>query len=318
MVDNTSTDTLDAKADRYVVDSRSFVDFVTSKAVDAADARIWAREERRHRSMIWLTSIFGAIGIGGIAGAIFLGVNYLETRQKAQINEAVANALHSTQFKEGLAEIDGLVAYQQFVSLVTLLDLKPSFTRDERDGVLALLSQIKKAGLHKKREDFPILLSKVADSFTSAGQVVAIDRVDDLFRDELSKLDSVPRWLARHYGRTLLVSDAIADKKSSEWEKFSYYARYTKDNGDPQVGMLFRALCEFVIANRQRTAVVDSIVAKMGTLSDVDRRAMFKLISRRVQEIPDSDSDSIQLRNIFQKFTEVYGVELAALGYASQ
>jgi len=335
MVDSTSTDPHDAIADRYVVDSRSFVDFVTSKAVDAVDARIWTREERRHRSMIWLTSIFGAIGIGGIAGAILLGITFLEARQNAQINEAVNKALQSQQFVENLqkltegaigtalqsrlveirAELDGIVAYQQFTALVTLLDVKPSFTGDERDRVLDLLREIKKTGLQYKRNDFPILLSKVADSFTSANQAVAVDTVDDLFRDELSKLDSVPRWLARHYGRTLLVSDAIANKNSSNWEKFNHYERYAKDNGDPQVGMLFRALCEFVIGNQQRSTVVDAIVAKMGTLSDVDRQNMFKLISRRVQEMRDGDSDSIQLHNIFQKFTEVYGTELAALGY---
>lgn len=328
-----------------------FIDLVVAKASEEAEARARKRQSAVGPSARWIALLLGLLATGAI-GALFYyqavpqggegipslrrvvpssasgGAAVSRDELQRQIDNAVARAVDeaekkqaasfSAQIEELSSKIEGLAAYQHLSALVTRLVVHGSFSDEERDEILTLLAHIKALGDHATRPGFEGNLKQIIDSFTSAYQVSAVDQLDDMFRAEIAQMSDAPTWLANHYGRVVVSSADVSDRSSAPWKRLKYYAGLSKQNGNPEVALLWDLLPAFVIHQEARSPRVGWLIGNATTFNEEERANFVRGLLEEGTASERDPPDLRRLAEIVAKFISVYRAELAELGIEAE
>jgi len=321
-----------------------FIDYVVSKASDEAEKRIVQKHIQQSSADRWIAVVLSLIVIGAVSAVTYFATQFIAIRQQAKIASAVSEALKASEINNtaitneavqravdravrdkfdakiaGLAaRLDAMLTYQRLLALTTQLELKDSFSNEDREQVLKILSKIKTSVQSQDRPGFDRTLTKIVDSFTSAYQVAAIDRLDDMFRQELASLKDVPRWMTNHFGRALVTSRQVNDRGSKRWERLRFYSEVTKQNRNPEISLIWNLLSEFVIGFERKSPELDTLVSNIGNLNEKDREIFMRALLDEGTASQSEPPDMRQLAQIVTKFINTYKKELASFGLATE
>ena len=316
------------------LDSAGFVDLVAAKALRDIEEREAIRNKKRRLSSLLISALIGVLTASSLAGLYYVERQSRAKHAGAQLSDTVDQALKSPlmqsrfdsavekavgqrldeRFAEISSKIIGLEAYQRLIALTTQLEIKEAFSNDDRDEILGLLDTLKGLGGYMERPGFDRYLTKITDSFTSAYQVAAVERIDDLFRDDLAGIDDVPRWLTNHFGRVYVTSNNVTNSNSRQAERMRYYASVSKQNQNPEVTLLWDLVSSYVIAGEERVPLVDTIIGQIELLGDNERELFGRAL---LEEATASERDPADLRRlamIVTKLVQDYKQELTGLG----
>ncbi len=326
---------LAAGSGETAVRNSQLIDLIAEKASSEADARAQKRERSRRGALMLGLIGTGLVVVSTVCAALVLGFQTIKQQQEAKIARDISSALQSKAMHDDigqivdsavqdklekkigqlLARLDGAAAYQQFLVLATQLEMRESFSDADRERVIALLTSLKESGQYAQQPGFDDHIKKVVDNFTSAYQVAAVDTLDELYRAELSRLKDVPRWLTNHFGRVVVTSPAITDRKSRQWERLRYYSDVTKQNRNPEISLFWDTIAEFVLAYERKSPEVDRLVGQLSHLNAKDRGIFMEALHREGTASQKEPPDMQRLAQIVAKFVAAYRVDLVGYGF---
>jgi len=330
--------------EKMSISKTQFIDYVVSKASHEAETLFHQRYSRQSAENRWIAIILGLIVIGTVSAITYFTVQIIAIRQETKIATAVSEALKASEINNAaitneavqgavdralrekfdaktsglVARLEAMLTFQRLLALTTQLELKDSFSDDDREQVLAILSKIKQGGHPIDRPGFDRTLTKIVDSFTSAYQVASVDKLDDMFRSDLARLKDVPRWMTNHFGRVLVTSQQFNDPSSKRWERLRFYSDVTKQNRNPEISLLWNLLSQFVIGYERKSPELDTLVSQIGNLNQKDREIFMRALLDEGTASEREPPDMRRLAKIVTKFITLYKQELASFGLATE
>lgn len=218
---------------------------------------------------------------------------------------------------DGLQQgLDREVAYFQLSNLARELDVADGFSDDERTTVLRLLRRVHKEGL-EGREDFPVLLERILDSFHAANQTAAVDEIASMFESLSLQSPGIIQTLINHYGQRAMGAPPTLTGVDGSLNQLRKYAAHAGSAGQPEIGVLWSLFLSVHLGddaaehepNRQA-------VLALGKLDEVDRVFFgLKLVEYSVPEMwvmrPSPMSE--QLAHEAERVRRAYLTELRTL-----
>ncbi len=329
---------------KVTLDSSQFIDYVISKATNEAEARIHKKDTTRRTSERWILIAIAFIALSSITAIAFFAAQSFEHRQEAKISSSVASAMRiananrdaavrnsieqaveratKEKFNEKISalakRLNAQISYQQLLALTTQLEIKDAFSDDDREQILKVLAELKENRAYESSPGFDRTLTKIVDSFTSAYQVAAVDRLDDMYRNQLAGLKDVPRWMTNHFGRALVTSRELGEPNSKRWERLRFYSDVTKQNRNPEISILWDILAEFTGNYERKTPQLDTLVAQIGNLNEKDREIFMRSLLEEGTASEREPPDMRRLAAIVTKFITEYKQELESFGLETE
>jgi len=179
-----------------------------AEITDKVNAKIEARESKRHRNFSLIFGAIALIGTAGIYSMITVNINQAvsEAIAKEKLN---IKAIVNDEVEKKISEVNNQLILdkltQNLAYLAFSLDFKDSFTNSERDLIIDILRDYKK-NKGKVNDEFLAYLEKIVDSFSSAHLNAYIDDIYNLYGSEMLNKKGIAITLIEHYGRRYLVA----------------------------------------------------------------------------------------------------------------
>ncbi|MEQ8843552.1 MAG: hypothetical protein RIB58_01760 [Phycisphaerales bacterium] len=275
--------------------TRAVVSLVASRVNELAIAREDQRSKRVgvlvSLATVTLVAVFAIIGVV-FQQAVEEGIDFKVGQAEASIAKTVneqtaievarAQAAFRTEVRGDIVpgevttqiEMDRL--FLEGMVLSVQFDLGTSFSRTDRDRMVAIMQRFAEAPKITERPGFRTILDKATKAFVAAGSNAEIDRMVELFPDSCWSDAEISRRLMEHYGELLVGTAPVG------W--------------DDSWLVQFRQACSSVpIEYEGQRLAFQLLVAACQHGTDSQQVASFIESASRLRAIGDTDLDSRQV-----------------------
>lgn len=309
-----------------ILTEQAMIGTLVTEAASQVTKDIVARENRRQKIISLVLAILAIVGGPGIYATIqSLARTTVEDsleRQQENVRLMVADETRgqvSERIGELREEIRDQAIYQQLTYMAFSLDFKTSFSSTERDLVMSLLGQAAASETLRARADFPVILEKLIDSFSSAAQDAHIDDLYALLSHEILKINGACQTLAQHYGRRLLHAEATkADRVEDLRQTFGMLEENARREDYVEVSLPFRMALDLRTVGDDLQARMDGHFRQLENLDPSEISFALVLLFRyREQEYYQGKADetTVAVTSSFSDYFDRYGAELARLAH---
>lgn len=282
----------------HVLEGRELIDYLVEKTSSSANAELLHREDRRNRRMTILMTMVGAVGVGGIIGALklFVGeeMKHVETRMEtvsANIQSYVDNK--AAHFKEDLdiqiaAAVSAQVEEQvgqvrtelhQYKIYQELIEQSQTITTELSAGkvpyqalnsAITYIEELATADSITSHARFLDAVNVVIDLLVRSDRNSDIDRLEAALREKLASHKNIALNLTDHYGQVIISSPYPVEKLPQEFEALSRYARASREMKYPEKALMWELFVAYKGSQYQRTPTTDVMIETVQDLSNAD------------------------------------------------
>ena len=285
---------------KHVLEGRELIDYLVEKASSTTNAELLQREDRRNRRASILMAMVGAIGIGGVIGALKLFVKEEMERVEKHMT-SVAAELESyvdskaQQFeKEMSVQVDSIVKQQveqQVGQVRTLLEQYKSYQellaqseiiQDELaedkvpdssiENAVKLLADLALAETIVSQPRFLEATNIVIDLLVRMDRHSDIDVLDKLLGTVFVTHKDISLNLTDHYGQVIISSPYPVEKLSTEFDALTRYAQASREMRYPEKALMWELFVAYKRNGYQRNPTTDVMVETVQDLNDDDTR----------------------------------------------
>ncbi len=272
-----------------------------TEAIKEVENRISARESRRYRTIYLIVGFVSFIGIGVIT----------------QLVDFYANRAVDNKLTQATQELETAKVFSQLMALATKLDVSPSFTKNDRDTVIMLLTTASKNDKLRNEPAFAALLEMIVDSLSASHNPMQISTIFDMYEFECLHNEGIAITLVQHYGREFLAAlDVVSAISVSDYASLQKMIDALKSHNAKGAAYAFQVLGEF---KKDQDASKAPILSTLNSLKSLDGESymQFLKIINEWQDVENMARQSTpeleRVAEVVASFNERYAVELDEL-----
>jgi hypothetical protein len=227
--------------------------------------KVQAEEELRFRQLKWIAIFIGLIGLGSIGT---VAKNMIDQSVQEEIEKATAEISQAMGFLSLLGLSLGLGATDE-----------PASQEDINKVIDALydLKKDKDKNKYIKTKEFVTNLAQIISYLDGERKSESIDRIFELYEDEVVRHGFLVEPLIRHYGLEILARD-VMDETDLRYKTFARLERAADEANVKWRALAYRALYESTKTTDKKSKRVEDIIKQSVFLSDEHRRNFFRVI----------------------------------------
>ena len=238
-------------------------------------------------------------------------------------NVAVDNAIGELREQVEVASLS-----LEFTDLMNSIEEgEGGYSRQEKDAAMNLLERAAKLSAFTGRDSFLIQLEALLDVLAGSGAGVVgsdINRLEEMYRDQISKSPGIILTLTLHYGLQVLATPGAPDDWNSniysgDFERYSRYISLVRLHGFSSAYVFFQMLVEDLRSHGDNN-IVREIIKEIDSFDERNSKAFWKMVQtyagNAISVEPTAETNRISERTI--AFLEKYEVILDGAKSASQ
>ena len=192
----------------------------------------------------------------------------------------------------------------EITNLVNSIREGNSFNPQEKDAAVKLLERAATLSTFTDSPTFLVQLEKLLIALAEGDVGPDINRLEEIYRNQISKSDRIVSTLVLHYGFRILSTPGAPDDwdsgtNAANLDRYERYAPLAKSRGYPEFYIFFRMLIEDLRSNRNEN-VVRQIIDEIEDLNEEDSENFWKLVrtyaANDVSTIPTAETTRISER----------------------
>lgn len=282
----------------HVLEGRELIDYLIEKTSSTANAELMHREEQRNRRMRVLMALIGAVGIGGVIGALKFFVSeevervqgrmdvirseiegYVDNKAeyfRGEIESHIAAAVRSQvdeQVGQVRAELQQYKMYQELIEQAETITAELNANKvpyQTLDAAIINVESLAHAETIRGLTHFLDAVNVVIDLLVRSDRNSEIDRIEEVLHDKLITHKNIALNLTDHYGQVIISSPYPVEKLPHEFDALTRYAQASREMKYPEKALLWELFVAFKSSHYLRTPTTDVMVEMVQDLNDAD------------------------------------------------
>lgn len=291
------------------------------------------RAREREQYYLTIVGIIGAIIVGGLGLIGYRSfadisrdaaddakteiMNFIVERHglNSIIDESITIRMNrlTEEFSRSISSMNNEVAFVRLIAVAKKLKDGDSVPRNERDAAMNHLLLLSNDKNIRSNPEFIVALRDIVDSFSAASQYKFLDKLDNLFSDDLVEDIGSSMILIQTYARRSIGEVPEDDYASGSCRK---YVKACKELGYAEVAIPYEIGLEHKKSIGKKSEIVDQIFQNVRHLGDVDREHVLQAIrfNSDIKLLTNRTVGSIErVAAIYSDLLLVYGDEIASL-----
>ena len=270
-----------------ILDNPRLYDLVVRRISDEVEGRLLRR-------------VFVALSVVGVMLGILSFVYHTFIVEKSA-NEAVNRAIGEIREQVEVASLS-----LELTELINSIHQGVVFSAQEKNTAIRLLERSAKLPTFIERDSFLFQLERLLEALAAAGIGPDINRLEELYRNQISKSDGIVSTLAQHYSREILSTPDAPDDwnsviNSANFDRQQTYIRLAKSRGYPEFYIFFQMLVKFLQSD-ENDDVVQKIIDEIKDLNENGLSNFLNLVQRfamnKISVEPTAETTRISERTI--------------------
>jgi hypothetical protein len=197
---------------------------VSELAPQLVQEAVTKEEERRFRQLKWIAAFIGVVGLSAFGAVANLMIESVVDAKAGNIREALE-----------LTRIN---------SLALKLELSDSFTSEDKEQAMTLLTRIAALPDVKASRDVRFALGDILRSFTAAELTAEVDSLFKVYQDDILTTGLSSEILLRHYGQVLVGRVAAPTTDDFALRAFERLEAVAPGHNIREIALAYRILYE--------------------------------------------------------------------------
>ena len=243
-----------------ILDNPQLYDLVVRRISDEVVGRLLSR------AVITLSVVGVLLGI--------LSVVYHNAVVEEATDTAVNNSIGEIRKQVEVASLSF-----ELTVLVNSIHEGEGFSSQEKDAAMNLLERAANLDELIESDTFLLQLERLIDALAMGDVGLDINRLEEMYRPQISKSGGIVSTLIQHYGRLILETPGVPDDWNSginldNFERYERYIGLAEPHAYPELYIFFQMLVEYL---RSDDSNVREIIAEINDLNENDLQ-LFKNI----------------------------------------